>query len=87
MDRENCNLLQKKAASDRQDRLRTRCEIIAQIVEARKAEHITQAELARRMGTHRTNICRLESGKYNPSLDFLIKVAYCLGKELKIQMI
>ena len=29
---------------------------------------------------------KLESGNYNPSLDFLIRVARCLGKELKIKL-
>lgn len=43
--------------------------------------------LAERVGTQKSNISRFESGKYNPSLDFLIKVADCLGKELRIQVI
>ncbi|MBP3460594.1 MAG: helix-turn-helix transcriptional regulator [Lachnospiraceae bacterium] len=42
--------------------------------------------MAKKAGTQKSNISRLESGNYNPSLDLLIKVARCLGKELKIQM-
>ena len=52
----------------------------------RKVRNITQAELARRVGTQKSNISRLESGNYNPSLDFLIKVVHSLGKELEIQI-
>lgn len=69
------------------ERLRPRYEVISQIIEARKELNMTQEELARRIGTQKSNISRLESGNYNPSLDFLIKVAQGLGKELKIQML
>ena len=66
------------------DRLQPRYEVISQIIKARKEQNMTQPELAKRVGTHKSNIYRLESGNYNPSLDFLIKVTQSLGKELKI---
>ena len=66
------------------DRLQPRYEVISQIIKARKEQNMTQAELAKRVGTQKSNISRLESGNYNPSLDFLIKVTQSLGKELKI---
>ncbi len=69
------------------DKLKPRYDAIAQIVQARTDQHITQAELARRVGTQKSNISRFESGNYNPSLDFLIKVAESLGKTLKIELI
>ena len=68
------------------DRLQPRYEIISQIISARKEQNMTQSELAKKVGTQKSNISRLESGNYNPSLDFLIKVAHSLGKELKITM-
>lgn len=68
------------------DKLQPRYEVISQIIRARKEQNITQAELAKRVGTQKSNISRLESGNYNPSLDFLIKVVHCLGKDLKIQI-
>ena len=68
------------------DKLKPRYEIIAQIIESRKEQNMTQAELAKRVGTQKSNISRLESGNYNPSLDFLIKVARSLGKELSVRM-
>lgn len=46
---------------------------------------MTRAELAKRVGTQKSNISRLESGNYNPSLDFLAKVAETLGKNLNVQ--
>lgn len=69
------------------EKLQPRYEIISQIIEARKEQNMTQADLARRVGTQKSNISRFESGNYNPSLDFLIKVAHCLGKDLKSKYI
>lgn len=65
--------------------LRPQYELISQIIKARNEQGITQAELARRAGTRQSNISRLESGNYNPSLEFLVKVAHSLGKELHIE--
>ena len=67
------------------EKLQPRYEIVSQIIEARKQQKLSQADLAKRIGTQKSNISRLESGNYNTSLDFLIKVAQCLGKDLKIQ--
>lgn len=47
---------------------------------------LTQSELAEKVGTQKSNISRLESGNYNPSLDFLAKVAKSLGKNLHVQI-
>lgn len=68
------------------EKLKPRYEIISQIIEERSKQKITQEELAFRVGTQKSNISRLESGTYNPSLDFLIKVAQSLGKEMKITL-
>ena len=68
------------------ERLQPRYDLIAQIIAARTGQNTTQSELARRMGTQTSNISRLESGTYNPSLDFLIRTANSLGKELQIAL-
>ena len=44
------------------EELRQRRKIISQLVEARLEKGISQAELARMIGTQRSNVCRLESG-------------------------
>lgn len=56
--------------------------IIKQIAQARIAKGLSQARLAELLGTHRSNISRLESGVHNPSLDFLLRVAAILDMEL-----
>ena len=66
------------------EKLKPRYDIISQIIEERAKQEITQEELALRVGTQKSNISRFESGTYNPSLDFLIKIAHSLGKEMQI---
>lgn len=67
------------------DRLEPEYAIIRQLIEVRTQQHLSQKDLAERIGTRQTNISRLESGNYNPSLQFLKKVAEGLGKELYIE--
>ena len=77
-------LMQDKEFQTEYERLKPRYDLISQIIEARTSQNITQEELALRVGTQKSNISRLESGKYNPSLDFMTKVARSLGKEVQI---
>jgi len=61
--------------------------IIEEIIMARKEKKLTQKDLAELIGTKQSNISRLESGNYNPSLDFLSKIALAVGKELEVRMV
>lgn len=60
-------------------------EIIKQVIVERSNQNLTQRELANRIGIRQSHISRLESGNYNPSVEFLQKVAEGLGKELHIE--
>lgn len=60
--------------------------IVKDIILIRKEKGMTQVELARRMGTRQSNISRLEGENYNPSLEFLNRVARGLEKELHIEL-
>lgn len=60
-------------------------QVADQVVNARTELKLTQKELAERMGDKQSNISRLESGTYNPSLEYLNKVAEALGKKLHIE--
>lgn len=57
-------------------------ELIKQIISARAEKKMTQKQLAEKIGTKQSNIARLESGNYNPSYQFLQKVAGALDKKL-----
>lgn len=63
-----------------------RQEIIACLVEARLEKGISQSELARIIGTQRSNICRLESGAQNLSLDMVLKIAEALGMSASLTL-
>ena len=63
-----------------------RQDMIARLVEARLEKGISQAELARMIGTQRSNICRLESGVQNPTLDMVLKIADALGKQVSFTL-
>ena len=68
------------------EKLKPRYDLIAQIIDARNQQNITQEELALRAGTQKSNISRFESGSYNPSLDFITKLARSLGLEVNITL-
>lgn len=61
-------------------------EVAKQLRDVRKSQGMTQESLAELVGTKKANISRLESGRYNPSLDFLVKVAGGLGKQIQVKV-
>ena len=65
----------------------TEYRIIEEIIMARREKNLTQKDLAELIGTRQSNISRLESGNYNPSLDFLQKVASAMGKKLEVRIL
>ena len=69
-----------------QERNHARQEIATQLRQERKEQGMTQERLAEKVGTRKSNISRLESGRYNPSLDFLEKVAGGLGREIEVKV-
>ena len=53
------------------------------IQELRKANKISQAELADEMGVTRQTIILLEKGRYNASLELSFKIARYFGKTIE----
>ena len=60
-------------------------EIKKQIIRYRIENNLSQKELAEKIGTKQSAISRLENDDYNPSVEFLDKVANALGKKLEIR--
>ncbi|MGL5054435.1 MAG: helix-turn-helix domain-containing protein [Fusobacteriaceae bacterium] len=58
--------------------------IISSLIRARKELGISQAELAKTIGTDQARISRLEKGTLNPTIDFLKRIAEGLGQDLHI---
>jgi len=80
-------ILKNKEVKKEYDLLETEYKIIEEIILARKEKNLTQKGLAELVGTKQSNISRLESGNYNPSLDFLQKVAGAMGKKLEVRIV
>lgn len=55
------------------------------IKQAREAQHLTQAQLGERMGVHKAQICRLESGK-SITLASMMRVFKALGVKASLDM-
>lgn len=64
--------------------IRKRQEIVSKLTQARLEKGLSQAQLAEMVGTQRSNICRIENGGQNLSLDLLIKIADALGKDVSV---
>ena len=60
--------------------------VIALLINMRLRQHISQRELAERIGTKQSAIARFESGTYNPSLSFLYRIANALDARLKVSI-
>ncbi len=68
------------------DRLQPEFAVISAIIEARVKKGLTQKKLAEKIGTKQSVISRLESGRGNPSVAFLKKLAEAMGSTLSIQI-
>ncbi|HTO18575.1 MAG TPA: helix-turn-helix transcriptional regulator [Pseudomonas sp.] len=65
--------------------------LLDEMLAARRAAGLTQAQVAERMGTKAPAVARLEnalaSGKHSPSLDTLRKYAAALGKRVEVHLV
>ena len=58
-------------------------ELITKIHELRRANKVSQAELATAVGIRRETLSLLENGKYNPSLLLAMRVAKYFDKPIE----
>jgi predicted transcriptional regulator len=77
-------LLKDPVVAKEYNRLAPEYAVISQLIAIRAEKKLTQKELAKSMGTKQSAIARLESGNYNPTLEFLQKTAEALGRKLTI---
>lgn len=67
------------------DKLQPEFAMIQAVIDARVKRGVTQKELAQKIGTKQSVISRLESGRANPSVAFLKKLAQALNSHLEIR--
>lgn len=58
---------------------------LMQLLLLRRTAHLTQAELADKIGMPQSSLARIESGRANPTLKTLLKIADALQAELSLQ--
>ena len=69
------------------EKLEPEYRIIRQMLALRRKKNLTQKQLAKLTGTKQSSIARVESGKHNPSLRLLEKIAEALDTKLDIRFI
>ena len=62
----------------------TREEVITLFRNYRKELGMTQSQLGQKAVVTQPNITRFESGNYNPSLEFMVRIAVAMGKKVKV---
>ncbi len=60
-------------------------ELVMRMIEQRIYNGLTQAELAKRIGTKQSAISRFETGQCTPRIDFLAKLARALGARIVVE--
>ncbi len=61
--------------------------LMAALIEARKAQHLTQKQLADRTGIDQSDISKIEKGNANPALSTLKRLADGLDMVLKLELV
>ena len=61
--------------------------LIDVLIDERKRQGMTQQEVADITGMKAPNITRIESRKYTPTLDVLVRYANAVGKELHFELV
>lgn len=61
--------------------------VMDELIALRKANHMTQQDIADATGMKRSNIARIEGKRYAPTLDVMARYAECLGVELEMHVV
>ena len=62
-------------------------EIAYQVLQLRKKQKMSQAKLAKKIGTKQSNIARMESGQQNFTTETLQKIAVVFKRTLRIEFV
>lgn len=69
------------------DRLGPIYAVVGEMIAARLAVGLTQAEIAKRMGTTQSVVARMESGRHMPTFALAERYAAALGRRLDIRLV
>ena len=69
------------------DRLAPEFALARELIKARTKARMTQAQVAKRMGTTQSVVARIESGQNVPNLKTLEKYARAVGRRIEVKLI
>ena len=69
------------------DALKPEFALARQLIAARDRAGLSQADVARRMGTTQSTVARLESGQRLPAMSSLQRYATAIGHRLEVRLI
>ena len=69
------------------DRLGPVFAVVGEMIEARQAAGLTQAEIAARMGTSQSVVARLENARHMPTFDMVARYAAAINHRLDIHIV
>ncbi len=69
------------------DRLGPIFAVAGEMIEARHAAGLTQAEVAARMGTSQSVVARLENARHMPTINLITRYAAAVGRRLDIHLV
>jgi DNA-binding XRE family transcriptional regulator len=69
------------------DRLKPEYELALALIKARGKAGLTQAEVAKKMGTTQSVVARIESGQNPPNLKTLERYAEAVGKRIQVKLV
>lgn len=67
------------------ERLKPKYDMIQRLIERRNELHLSQMELAHRIGKQQSAIARLESCEHNSTVDTLLEVTDALGLDVEFK--
>jgi len=71
---------------ERYEEVRALYGVISQLASLRRAQGVTQAQLAERLGRPQSLISAIESGRVSPHIETLVALARELGHDLRIEL-
>jgi len=81
------DLLKKKGMREYYEAYGRKLKVAVQLASLREQAKLSQAQVAKKIGTKQSNIARLESGEQNFTYDTLDKLAGIFGKRLEVNFV
>ena len=80
-------LLKDQEVKQEYDLLQSEYDFLVQMYKARTKRNVTQKQLSELSGIDQSNISKIETGEYSPSLKTMKKIADALNTDLKIELV